>query len=89
MFDTIVNFKATFYGGKESVFMVLCDFGEARLGPAHPHEEIQPDLYKAPEIIMQTGWSHSVDIWNAACMVCSTPCFSENNLSLERGLDSY
>lgn len=48
---------------------VLCDFGEARVGGSYPYEEIQPEVYKAPEIIMQTDWSHSVDIWNVACVV--------------------
>lgn len=33
---------------------VLCDFGEARIGDSYPYEEIQPEVYKAPEIIMQT-----------------------------------
>ncbi|MCJ1259976.1 hypothetical protein MMC24_007816 [Lignoscripta atroalba] len=48
---------------------VLCDFGEARIGGSYSYEEIQPDVYKAPEIIMQTNWSHRVDIWNTACVV--------------------
>jgi serine/threonine-protein kinase SRPK3 len=48
---------------------VLCDFGEARSGGPFDYEEIQPEVYKAPEIIMQTHWSHGVDIWNLACVV--------------------
>ncbi|KAG5302383.1 protein kinase [Histoplasma capsulatum G186AR] len=48
---------------------VLCDFGEARVGGSYQYEEIQPEVYKAPEIIMQTDWSHSVDIWNTACVI--------------------
>ena len=54
---------------------VLCDFGEARIGSFHAHEEIQPEIYKAPEIIMETGWSYSVDIWNTACMVSISPSY--------------
>jgi serine/threonine-protein kinase SRPK3 len=50
-------------------YPVLCDFGEARIGGSYPYEEIQPEVYKAPEIIMQTDWPHSVDIWNTACVV--------------------
>jgi serine/threonine protein kinase len=50
-------------------YPVLCDFGEARIGGSYKHEWIQPELYRAPEIIMETGWSHSVDIWNTACVV--------------------
>jgi serine/threonine-protein kinase SRPK3 len=48
---------------------VLCDFGEARIGVPQPYTEIQPEIYKAPEILMQFEWSHSADIWNAACLV--------------------
>ena len=55
---------------------LLCDFGEARIGTNHAHVEIQPEIYKAPEILMETGWGHSVDIWNAACLVClATPSY--------------
>jgi len=48
---------------------ILCDLGEARIGSILPHKEIQPEVYKAPEILMQTGWGHSIDIWNTACMI--------------------
>ena len=54
---------------------ILCDFGEARIGTDHAHVDIQPKIYKAPEILMETGWTHSVDIWNAACLVCSPLLF--------------
>jgi len=50
---------------------VLCDLGEARIGSSHEYSEIQPEAYKAPEILMQFGWGHSVDIWNLACVVSS------------------
>ncbi|KAL2863743.1 kinase-like domain-containing protein [Aspergillus lucknowensis] len=50
-------------------YPVLCDFGEARIGPRHSHEWIQPEVYRAPEIILELDWSHSVDIWNAGCLV--------------------
>lgn len=55
---------------------VLCDFGEARIGSCHQYLGIQPEVYKAPEILMQTDWCHSVDIWNLACVVSSpvSPC---------------
>lgn len=48
---------------------VLCDFGEARIGTPQPYTEIQPECYKAPEILMQFEWGHAVDIWNAGCLV--------------------
>jgi hypothetical protein len=52
---------------------VLCDFGEARIGIEHAHVDIQPEIYKAPEVLMETGWTHSAEIWNAACLVCLFP----------------
>jgi Leu/Phe-tRNA-protein transferase len=50
-------------------YPVLCDFGEARIGGSYSHEWIQPEVYRAPEIIMEMSWSHSVDIWNTSCLV--------------------
>jgi hypothetical protein len=47
---------------------VLCDFGEARIGPSH-RGLIQPELYRAPEVLFNKGWSHSVDICNVAVLV--------------------
>jgi hypothetical protein len=32
---------------------VSCDFGEARIGTPQPYTEIQPEIYKAPEILVQ------------------------------------
>ena len=56
---------------------VLCDFGEARIGSSHAWVEIQPDVYKAPEILMHHSHRNSkADIWNAGCVV-STPEFSD------------
>jgi serine/threonine-protein kinase SRPK3 len=54
---------------------ILCDFGEARVDTDHAHVDvdIQSRIYKAPEVLMETGWTHSADIWNAACLVRSAP----------------
>lgn len=54
---------------------ILCDLGEARIGVDHAHVEIQPEIYKAPEVLMETGFTHSADIWNAACLVRSSPIY--------------
>ena len=50
---------------------VLCDFGSAvPLDDGLEHrEDIQPDIYRAPEVILDIPWSYSVDIWNVGCMV--------------------
>ncbi|RMD41700.1 hypothetical protein DV735_g3437, partial [Chaetothyriales sp. CBS 134920] len=47
---------------------VLCDFGEARLGWTHKGV-IQPELYRAPEVLFNMEWGCSVDIWNVAVLI--------------------
>jgi serine/threonine protein kinase len=49
---------------------VLCDFGEARLGSSTFHEDIQPYIYRAPEVLLRMTWSQKVDIWNLGVLVC-------------------
>lgn len=48
---------------------VLCDFGSAVPGDAEHSEDIQPNIYRAPEVIIEAPWSYSADIWNVGCMV--------------------
>lgn len=48
---------------------VLCDFGSAVPGNMEHSEDIQPDFYRAPEVILEAPWTYSVDIWNVGCMV--------------------
>ncbi|KAI2617881.1 serine threonine protein kinase, CMGC group [Hypoxylon sp. NC1633] len=48
---------------------VLCDFGSAVLGDKEHLEDIQPSIYRAPEVILEVPWSYSVDVWNAGCMI--------------------
>lgn len=48
---------------------ILCDFGSAVAGDIEHTEDIQPDIYRAPEVILEAPWEYQVDIWNAGCMV--------------------
>lgn len=48
---------------------VLCDFGSAVPGDMEHSEDVQPDIYRAPEVILEAPWSYEIDIWNAGCMV--------------------
>jgi len=48
---------------------VLCDFGEARIGDGKFSEDIQPFLYRAPEVILRKSWDKKVDIWNLGVLV--------------------
>ncbi|MCJ1466514.1 hypothetical protein MMC07_005133 [Pseudocyphellaria aurata] len=67
----IINANRTIYCSRKFRFPkealwgvpVLCDFGESRIGETH-HGIIQPEVYRAPEVLFEMGWSYSVDIWN-------------------------
>lgn len=48
---------------------VLCDFGSTVLDDEKHSEDIQPDIYRAPEVILEVLWTYSVDIWNVGCVV--------------------
>ncbi|KAG6050775.1 hypothetical protein E4U33_000674 [Claviceps sp. LM78 group G4] len=59
---------------------VLCDFGAAMsLDNGFNHlEKIQPNQYRAPEVILDIPWTSSVDIWNVGCMIWNS--FQGGNL---------
>jgi serine/threonine protein kinase len=46
----------------------LCDFGEVRIGKVHKGL-IQPERYRAPEVLFDMKWDSSVDVWNVANLV--------------------
>lgn len=48
---------------------VLCDLGEARFGDEEHQDDIMPDVYRAPEVILGMKWSYQVDIWSIAMVV--------------------
>lgn len=52
---------------------VLCDFGSAVLGSVEHTEDVQPNIYRAPEVILEVPWGYSVDVWNVGCMVSCSP----------------
>lgn len=52
---------------------ILCDFGEARFGKETYTDDIQPYIYRAPEIILDIPWAYSVDIWNVGVLVSVNP----------------
>lgn len=53
---------------------MIADFGSAEHADdgAYP---IQPDAYRAPEVLLGWGWSSSADIWNLGNLVCFIECF--------------
>jgi serine/threonine-protein kinase SRPK3 len=48
---------------------VLCDFGATVSGEKENVEDAQPNLYRAPEVILGAPWGYEIDIWNAGCLV--------------------
>ena len=48
---------------------ILCDFSLAQNGEVEHCHDIQPDPYRAPEVILEIPWSYSADIWNVGVMV--------------------
>jgi serine/threonine-protein kinase SRPK3 len=53
---------------------ILCDFGEARFARRENTDDIQPEQYRAPEVILGHPWNEKVDIWNLGCMVGTAFC---------------
>lgn len=49
----------------------ICDFGEARFadGDFELNDDIMPDVYRAPEVVMRMAWNNKVDIWSVAMVV--------------------
>lgn len=57
---------------------ILCDFGSAVPGDVEHTEDVQPDIYRAPEVILRVPWTYSIDIWNVGCMVRFIPSFLDH-----------
>ncbi|PGH04662.1 CMGC/SRPK protein kinase [Blastomyces parvus] len=46
---------------------IITDFGEARFADEnHRGQDIMPDVYRAPEVILKMDWDNKVDIWSIA-----------------------
>ncbi|WPH04301.1 CDK4/6, putative [Acrodontium crateriforme] len=48
---------------------ILCDFGEARYGPPPFVDDIQPYIYRAPEVILDIPWGVQTDVWNLGVLI--------------------
>ncbi|RDH27928.1 kinase-like domain-containing protein [Aspergillus welwitschiae] len=60
----------------------LCDFGQARFGSNFYIGDIQPYIYRAPEVILRMPWNEKVDIWNVG--VLTWDIFQEGHLFYAR-----
>jgi hypothetical protein len=47
----------------------FCGLGEARLGADRQQGDIMPDVYRAPEVVLDMTWDYKVDIWNVGMVV--------------------
>lgn len=91
----IIDANRTIYASREFCFPksglwgepVLCDFGQCRIGRVH-RGDIQPEIYKAPEVLFEMEWSYPADIWNVGVMVSTTPhcSVSQNAQPLSRDI---
>ena len=48
---------------------LLSDFGSAVSGDVEHDEDVQSNLYRAPEVCLKAAWTYSIDIWNVGCLV--------------------
>lgn len=51
---------------------VLADFGSSRMGQEKYRGDVMPEVYRAPEVILDMKWDSKIDIWSAGVMVCDT-----------------
>lgn len=48
---------------------VLSDFGSTVAGDVEHDEDVQPNVYRAPEVCLKAPWNYSIDIWNVGCLI--------------------
>ena len=72
--------------GKSFGLPILCDLGEARIGKIQESGPfVQPNIYRAPEIIFEMTWGSAADIWNLGALVsgvgaiCDAECLANRN----------
>ncbi|KAJ5362386.1 hypothetical protein N7541_003230 [Penicillium brevicompactum] len=54
---------------------VITDFGLSVFGDKAPHNyPIQPNGFRAPEVIIGANWDYSVDIWNLGALIWELLC---------------
>jgi serine/threonine-protein kinase SRPK3 len=62
----------------------IADLGMACIGKTH-EGFIQPDVYRAPEVMLCMPWNSAADIWNVGVMVCTANLqFARRTLMLNR-----
>jgi CDC-like kinase len=47
----------------------LIDFGSATFEWEHHSSIVSTRHYRAPEVILEVGWSHPCDVWSIGCII--------------------
>ena len=55
------------YSNKSSIKII--DFGSACTKNEKPYNYIQSRFYRAPEVILESGYSEKIDIWSLGCIL--------------------
>jgi dual-specificity kinase len=50
--------------------IVLIDFGSATFEHEHHTAVVSTRHYRAPEVILGSGWSYECDVWSLGCILC-------------------
>ncbi|KAK2743771.1 hypothetical protein FQN57_004708 [Myotisia sp. PD_48] len=49
--------------------VVLSDFSSAVRGDVKRDDDVQPNVYRSPEVMLKMEWSYPIDIWNVGVMI--------------------
>lgn len=71
--DRTIYLSRNNYGQPATVtgIVSITDFGHSVQGDDSNNGCIQAEVYRAPEVILEAGWTYSADIWNLGVMVIS------------------
>ena len=67
--DTTVYGSRRFARPRQFGQAVLSDYGSAVRGDERRNHDAQPNVYRSPEVMLETDWSYPADIWNVGVMV--------------------
>lgn len=68
--DTVFNsVKNKDYKRLKSSEIRLIDFGSATFDHEHHSTIVSTRHYRAPEVILELGWSHPCDVWSIGCIL--------------------
>lgn len=80
--DRTIYLSRNNYGQPSKVtgIVSIIDFGFSVRGDGPHYGCIQAEPYRAPEVILDAGWTYSSDIWSLGVMVCFRTSLSGGRL---------